>query len=276
MTIFTERKIDCHNHIFDPAGFPYQPDTPYAPSGHEITTAEYFHQVLDAYGVSHALIVGPNSAYGEDDNRALIDAIARSNGRFKGMAVVSKDVTDATLAGFKAQGIVGVTFNVAYYGPEHFAHAAELMDRLHRFGLLAQIQTQGEQILAFADVLFNTPATVVIDHCGRPDLNQGLNSEAFKMLEDIGRAGRHFIKLSGMAKFSEQAYPFTDTKPYVEALFAAYGEDRVLWGSDWPFLMAPQRMDYGTLLTLAKSWFPDTAQRGKYLWKNASRLYGFD
>lgn len=275
MSIFTERKIDCHNHIFDPNGFPYQADTPYAPAGHEITTADYFHHVLDAYGVSQALIVGPNSAYGEDDNRALIDAIARSNGRFKGMAVVSKDVSDETLAGFSAQGIVGVTFNVAYYGVAHFSHAEKLMQRLNDHGLLAQIQTQGDQILAFKDILINTPATVVIDHCGRPDLSQGIQSNAFQSLLTIGRAGRHYVKLSGMAKFSREPYPFDDAHEYVAALLDAFSEDRVLWGSDWPFLMAPQRMDYGTLLTLAERWFPNDVQREKYLWRNAYELYGF-
>jgi predicted TIM-barrel fold metal-dependent hydrolase len=78
-----------------------------------------------------------------------------------------------------------------------------------------------------------------------------------------------------MAKFSKQGFPFDDTKPYVDALFAAFGEDRVLWGSDWPFLLAPQRMDYGTLLLLAEQWFPDPNVREKYFWRNAARLFGF-
>lgn len=275
MSVFLERKIDCHNHIFDPQLFPYQEDAKYRPQGHEITSANYFLDVLDAYGVSHALLVGPNSAYGEDDNRALLDAIQRSNGRFKGMAVVSKDVSDDTLASFKKAGVVGVTFNVAYYGAAHFSHAQDLMARLHQHGLLAQIQVTGDQILDFEDLLLNTPATVVIDHCGRPDLNEGLSSKAFNTLLAIGHKTRHYIKLSGMAKFSQQPYPFQDTQPYVMALLQAFGEDRVLWGSDWPFLLAPQRMDYGTLLTLAQSWFPDNSVREKYFWRNAASLYGF-
>ncbi len=90
MSVFTERKIDCHNHIFDPVRFPCQPDSPYHPDGHEIATADQFLQVLDTYGVSQALLVGPNSGYGENDNRALLDAIRRSDGRFRGMAVVDQ------------------------------------------------------------------------------------------------------------------------------------------------------------------------------------------
>ena len=61
MNIFDEPKIDCHNHLFDPARFPYHPDAPYAPVGQEVAPLEQFNQVMDAYGVRHALLVGPNS-----------------------------------------------------------------------------------------------------------------------------------------------------------------------------------------------------------------------
>ena len=42
MNIFDEAKIDCHNHLFDPARFPYHPDAPYAPSGQEVATQAQF------------------------------------------------------------------------------------------------------------------------------------------------------------------------------------------------------------------------------------------
>ena len=59
--LYDRPKIDCHCHVFDPDAFPYAPDTPYAPAGGEIATADYFGAVMDAYGVRHALLVGPNS-----------------------------------------------------------------------------------------------------------------------------------------------------------------------------------------------------------------------
>lgn len=31
MNLFTEPKIDCHVHVFDPVRFPYAADTAYAP-----------------------------------------------------------------------------------------------------------------------------------------------------------------------------------------------------------------------------------------------------
>ena len=61
MTIFDEPKIDCHNHIFDPIRFPYTDNAVYRPVGQEIATAAQFSAVMNAYGIRHALLVGPTS-----------------------------------------------------------------------------------------------------------------------------------------------------------------------------------------------------------------------
>ena len=63
MSIYDDPKIDCHNHVFDPARFPYAPDAYYKPDGQEIGTAAQLLAVFDAYGVENALVVGPNSGY---------------------------------------------------------------------------------------------------------------------------------------------------------------------------------------------------------------------
>lgn len=275
MSVFTERKIDCHNHIFDPQSFPYQANTPYAPEGHEVATADYFLQVLETYGVSHALLVGPNSAYGENDNRALLDAIARSNGRFKGMAVVKQDASSEELAQLKAQGVIGVTFNVAYYGFEHFAQSAPLMDRLADLDMIVQVQIEDEQMLDLTPLLMNSKAKILIDHCGRPNIEKGVTNKGFQAVLALAKTQRAYIKVSGFAKFTQGVFPYADTKPYVDAIVESFGEDRIIWGSDWPFLKAQHRMDYGTLLSLAEKQFPDASIRAKFFWENAAKLCGF-
>lgn len=275
MSLFAARKIDCHNHIFDPKRFPYQSDTPYRPLDCECSPADLFHQVLDVHGVSHALLVGPNSGYGEDDNRALLDAIAGSKGRFRGMAVVRQDVSIEELAALKAQGVVGVTFNVAYYGLEHFAASDALLGKLADLEMLAQVQTQDDQMLAFGPRLKRQSVRVVVDHCGRPNLADGVDGQGFRAVLDLAASGRTWIKVSGFAKFSRQAAPWLDVDPYVAAIRATFGTDRCLWGSDWPFLKAPERMDYGVMVQLVERHFPEASARDAYLWSNAASLFGF-
>jgi predicted TIM-barrel fold metal-dependent hydrolase len=138
-----------------------------------------------------------------------------------------------------------------------------------------QIQVEGDQLLGLAPLIADCGATILVDHCGRPDLAAGLSQPAFAMLRELGRSGRAVVKLSGLAKFSRTAFPYEDTWPYVHALVDAFGIDRCLWGSDWPFLRAPERMDYGPLLSLVDRLFPDPRDRSKLLWETPTRLFGF-
>ena len=96
--------VDCHVHVFDPARFPYAPDAYYAPVGQELGTPARLAGVLDCHGVDHAVLVGPNSGYGED-NSCLLDTLAAGEGRYRGMAVVPNDIPRTELAALKAAGV---------------------------------------------------------------------------------------------------------------------------------------------------------------------------
>jgi len=87
--------------------------------------------------------------------------------------------------------------------------------------------------------------------------------------------GRVHVKLSGHYKFSREPYPYRDAWPYVHALVDAFGLDGCLWGSDWPFLRASERIDYGPLLRLVEVLLPTPADRRKLLWDTPRRLFAF-
>jgi predicted TIM-barrel fold metal-dependent hydrolase len=58
----------------------------------------------------------------------------------------------------------------------------------------------------------------------------------------------------------------------VQALLEAFTPDRCMWGSDWPFLRAPERIDYGLVLVLVERLIPDPGDRRKVLWDTPMRL----
>ena len=58
-------------------------------------------------------------------------------------------------------------------------------------------------------------------------------------------------------------------------LLDAYGPERCLWATDWPFLRAPERIDLGPLQRLAQVLMPDEAVRRQVMWRNAQRLLGW-
>ena len=274
MNIFDEPKIDCHNHLFDPARFPYHPDAPYAPSGQEVATLEQFNRVMDAYGVQHALLVGPNSGY-HTDNSCLLSALATGQGRFKGVAVVSPDITLDALATLQAQGVVGVAFNPALYGVASLDAADGLFGKLAELDLFAQIQVCEDQLLALRGLLERTSARVLIDHCGRPEVSAGIHQPGFQALLRLAASGRTSVKLSGMQKFASADALQAQSSAYVHALLEAFGPQACVWGSDWPFIRQRSRVDYGPLLKLAEQLMPDAQLRRTVMWDTPRRLFGF-
>ena len=93
------------------------------------------------------------------------------------------------------------------------------------------------------------------------------------MLE-LGRDG-HFVKLSGPFRFSHEPPPHADAEPFVAALVDAFTVKRCVWGSDWPFLRMPRRMDYGPVMAYLERWLPDERDRRQVLWHTPAGLFGF-
>ena len=274
MNIFDEAKIDCHIHVFDPARFPYPQGNFYQPAGQERGTPAQFMQVLDAYGVRYALLVEPNSGY-DLDNRCLLDTIGRSGGRLKGMAVVGNDAQRSELEDLKACGVVGIAFNPALFGTAYYADAARLLERLAQLDLIAQVQVMDDQLLDMLPMLEASGARLIFDHCGRPNPDAGLEQPGFQALLEMGRASKAHVKISSFSKLSRQSFPHEDAWPYVRALVDAFTLDACVWGTDWPFLRAAERIDYGTLLKLIEHLFPNADDRRKLLWETPRALFGF-
>lgn len=275
MSIYEEPKIDCHNHVLDPRHFPYAKDVYYEPCGQEIGTLVQHRAVMDAYGVRCALLVGPNSGYGTD-NRCLLNALAQSAGRYKGIAVVDNEVGRDELLRLKSAGVVGIAFNSTIYGTAHYADTAALLRRLAELDLFIQVQVEGDQMVALAPMLLRSGARILIDHCGRPTPGLGLQQAGFQSVLSLAKSGRAVVKLSGYQKFSEQPLPYEDARPYFDALVDAFTLDACLWASDWPYLKAPERLDYGPLLKLIEDWLPDAADRRRLLWDTPRRVLGFE
>lgn len=274
MTIFDEEKIDCHNHVFDPARFPYRADTAYRPSMQEIGTAAQFARVMDACGVQHALLVGPTSGY-RTDNRCMLDAIAQHGDRFRGIAVVDHDVSRQALQEMKAAGVVGIAFNPAMEGVEAMKHAEPLFGMLADLDMFAQIQVTGDQLVALEPLIARTATRLLIDHCGRPEPAAGINQPGFQSLLRLADTDRTVVKISGLQKFSQLDYPYEDAQFFARQLLRTFGPDRCVWGSDWPFLRSPVRMDYAPLLTLLQRLIPDADARRRVLWTTPRSLFGF-
>jgi predicted TIM-barrel fold metal-dependent hydrolase len=274
VTIFEESKIDCHVHVLDPARFPYGAAIHYAPMGQEIGTPAELVQVMDAYGTRHALLVGPNSGYGLD-NACMLDTIARGAGRYKGVAVVAIDTTLNELQALNREGVVGVAWNVTHYGGDYYRDAKPLLRKLVGLDMFVDIQVENDQLIPLVPMLTDSGVRIIVDHCGRPTVDAGGDQPGFRALLELARTRRAYIKLSGFVKFSRKPALYDDVWPFVAALIDAFTLDHCLWASDWPYLRAPVRVDYGVLLNLVLKLFPGASDRRKLLWDTPRQLFGF-
>ncbi len=266
--------VDCHNHIIDPMRFPFADGGGYRPQPDETGTREAFAAVLDAHGMRHALLVQP-SGYATD-NRAILDAIRWQPARFKAIAVLDPRTSDRDLEALGQKGIVGVRFNLpfdpeALFRPE----AAPFLARLKSQGWFVQVHGHDAHWAAVAPPLRRSGVGILIDHMGLQGTDGGIGQKGFQAVLELGREAGAVIKLSAPFRSSTRPPHYDDLDPFVAAILTAFGVERCVWGSDWPFLNTMRRPSYAEVLAPLACWLPDARDRRAVLWDNPRRLFGF-
>jgi 2-pyrone-4,6-dicarboxylate lactonase len=104
---------DTHLHVYGPPErYPLSPQRNYTPDPH--STLEDYLNVHRTLGLERAVIV-TGSANGTN-NQATLDALARMNGTFKGLALLDPAITDSEVSRLKENGFTG--FRVKANGKE--------------------------------------------------------------------------------------------------------------------------------------------------------------
>ena len=76
----------------------------------------------------------------------------------------------------------------------------------------------------------------VIDHGAKPDIASNAWSPWADDILTIARGTNACCKLSGLLTEAAPNQSVADIAPYVDHLLAAFGSERLMWGSDWPVL----------------------------------------
>ena len=115
-----------------------------------------------------------------------------------------------------------------------------------------------------------------------------------KPASSLSRARQVHVKLSALFRASGVAPPFADLAPRLAALLRSYGASRLLWGSDFPFVLpggfplpdgvtqTPARMSYAQAAKVPAAWsLPEEASwdaeaLGALMGGNAAKLFGFE
>ena len=268
-------RVDRHAHVIAPQQFPYSEGPGYKPRADEAGDREAFVHVLAAHGMTHALLVQP-SCYGYS-NACMLDAMASSGGKIKGIAVVSPEATDAEMMGLKDKGIVGIRLNLMRSDPKALSRpgAETYLARIKSLGWCVQVYATADVWAEAVPALCRCGACVLVDHFGEPDVTRGLDQPGFQAVLRLGRETDAVVKLSAPYRASRRPFPHEDVDRFVAAVVEAYGVARCIWGSDWPFINTSQQVEYKNLLHLLTRWMPSPGDRERVLWKNPARLFGF-
>ena len=258
--------VDTHAHIY-PKNTPLIAGATHAP--HRDVTAEEYIRVLDEHGVlfgvhAAASFMGPYNDY-------TLAALARHR-RLRATAIVEPSVSLSELKMMDAAGVVGIRFSLRDYkgtpdltSVDHkrlFRRVADLDWHVH-------VYAEGERIASLTDALLAAEVKIVIDHYGNPSPDQGLNAPGFQAaLRAIG-SGRGWVKLSAPYRT-----PGADHAALAAKLLAEGGPERLLFGSDWPFVGHEDKVTYRQMVESFEAVIPDAGVRAR-IGYTAARVYKF-
>jgi 2-pyrone-4,6-dicarboxylate lactonase len=265
---------DAHCHVFGPGSrFPYGASRKYTPDDAPFEQLLALHDWL---GISRAVIVQA-SCHGTD-NSAMLDAIARSGGRYMGVGMVNGSESDAELERLHAGGVRGVRFNFVQHlgGAPDLPTFFSILQRVKALGWHVVLHLDAQDILTYEDTIGKIDLPFIIDHMGRAKTAQGLEQQPFQQLLQLMRDNPlAWVKVSGSERISAGVRPFNDAIPFAQALIET-APDRVLWGTDWPHPNISNDMpNDGELVNLMLDFCQDEGLRNKLLVENPARLYGF-
>ncbi len=116
----------------------------------------------------------------------------------------------------------------------------------------------------------------VLDHAGKPDIaRRGFEPWASR-IERLARIDSLHCKLSGLLTEAAPGAGAAELDEFVAHVFACFGAERVIWGSDWPVLTVrtSYRQWLDTAVALVERHAP--GQRESVFAGNAIRFYRLD
>lgn len=223
---------DCHSHIYGPWDkFPLPDNASYQPAAVPFEQLLALHRRL---GISHGVLVQA-APYGTD-HRALLAALATTDGRYRGTGLINTSTTDSQLQIMHDGGIRGIRFNLMGHLPglRDPATLRILAERIRPFNWHILLHGQLPELLPVLARLNDCGVPLVIDHMARVDATRPLDESGILALEQHLTHPNCWIKLSGVDRLMQGTPPPWDRAiPLVRRLLRAAPE-RAIWGTDWP------------------------------------------
>jgi predicted TIM-barrel fold metal-dependent hydrolase len=234
-------------------------------------SAEMLFATLTQHGVDNAVVVQPR-AYG-DDHTYLLDALARFRDRMVAVAALDPrdDGAPAALTHLVGHGIKGLRLDPLGWGtgPLVDGTVLPLWDQAVRCGIAIEFMIRPDQLSALGALAARTTdAQVVVEHAARYSADPDERLESLLELEALPNVT---VKVSALSSISTEPPPHRDLWPFLKRLVGVFGPERLMWGSDMPWIGAEAYG--GELDTVASLPFVDEDGRTWLLGRTAARVF---
>jgi predicted TIM-barrel fold metal-dependent hydrolase len=114
---------------------------------------------------------------------------------------------------------------------------------------------------------------VVMDHMPSLDPTPGTRTLYDSLIAELARRPNFAIKLSQVIHKNDKGDIITAPRARLDQLMAAFGEDRVMFGGDWPNSVGTATIPQA--VALMRDYFATRPriQAEKYFWRNSRRIY---
>ena len=237
--------IDSHLHAIAPNMSKY-PRNPIG--GHQSTwsqerpvNAEGVIKALDAAGIAKAVVVQASTVYGHD-NRYVVDTVRAYPERLVGVYSIDALAPDAVerIDHWEAEGLHGFRlFTTGTTMPgqsDWLGHKDSYPAWAHaeKMGIPVCLQMTMQGLPTLRTLLEHFPKSrVLLDHCARPDLDDGAPYKAAQALFDMAQFGGVHLKLTNRT-LAAAAQGLSTPAAFLEKLVSTFGAGRIAWGSNFP------------------------------------------
>lgn len=282
--------VDAHAHIFRPAAVSPRGVDELAPADRD-APAEELLGLMAASGVENAVLIPLGT---EDD--AVADAMRAHPGRFVAVAIASRETQGR--AGHdpvrsllrRLERMPFVALRTSWLAESGRMAESPMLPTL-RFcadnNILIWSYLPPEQFAMLGEALRLVPELrVVLNHLGlaphemwvdehvRPRFTSAYSSEHANAVRALAANERCFLMFSGQYAISGESWPYPDLRELGRMLVDAYGPERTLWGSDYPWIR--ELPGYPALLDLVDQTLSlSPAERQSVLGGTAHKLFSF-
>ena len=266
--------IDTHTHFYDPSrpqGIPW-PEQDDEPLPHRALPEDYKALAVPE-GVTGTIMVECSPWL--EDNQWVLDLAAQDPFIVGLVGHLEPDDPDfaGQIARFAADPVFrGIRARLDPSADHGLAAAAMLIEQD------LQLDTGMHESVPTLAAHF-PELRIVINHCGGiPIDGQAPNPEKLDLMRKAAAHPQVYCKVSGMMDLRSTVKPApTDLEFYVpvlDALWDLFGEDRLVYGSDWPVSDRSGR-DYAQIQRLVTEYFSARGEAAmeKYFWRNAKDAY---